>query len=351
MAPYFEKKLIELLPPLYRERDATGDLEAFLGIPAAALDELKEHIDRFPDLFDVDRVEARFLPLLGEIVGHRFDPLSDADTQRREIREAIETYRRKGTLPAIGRALADHGWRGRIEETFRQALRLNRRAVVGRSKLPGSIYSLGAYRVESDTVIPGLRGRLAFHHPAGTRAFFLQWLALLMSVGVEVEALSKERVRRIALGHLHETFVLGNNTLNGSHRLTRTEKTWGLWWVTAGTALLHEVERAGVCIRRWHGRNPRFRLNGSSLNGEQLPNVWVSERKLAICCVVDTQPGPTQPPTFIRLAGQDLNRARLNRSAPACTVQFRQRDDYAEAQAGFEAAANLITVTQWPMAA
>ena len=351
MAPYFEKKLIELLPPLYRERDETGDLEAFLGIPAAALDELKEHIDRFPDLFDVDRCDARFLPLLGEIVGHRFEPLSDADTQRREIREAIEIYRRKGALPAIGRALADHGWSGRIEETFRQALRLNRRAVVGRSKLPGSIYSLGAYRVESDTVIPGLRERLASHHPAGTRAFFLQWLALLMSARSEFEVVSKERVRRIALGHLHETFVLGNNALNGSHRLTRTEKTWGLWWVTAGTALLHEVERAGVCIRRWHGRNPKFKLNGSALNGEQLPNVWISERRLAICCVVATQPGPTQPPTFFRLAGQDLNRARLNRSAPACTVQFRQKDDYAAAKVGFTAAANLFTVTQWPVAA
>ena len=351
MAPYFEKKLMELLPPLYRERDETGDLEAFLKVPATALDELKEHIDRFPDLFDVDRCDARFLPLLGDLVGHRFDPLADADTQRREIREAIEIYRRKGTLPAIGRALADHGWRGRIEETFRQALRLNRRAVVGHSKLPGAIYSLGAYRVESDTVTPGLRERLAFHHPAGTRVFFLQCLALLMSVGVEVEAFSKERVRRIALGHLHETFVLGNNTLNGSHRLTRTEKTWGLWGVTAGTALLHEVEWAGVCIRRWHGRNPRFRLNGSVLNGEQLPNVWISERRLAICCVVDTRAAPTPAAPFIRLAGQNLNRSRLNRSTSACAVQFRQKDDYAEAQAGFSAAANLFTVTQWPVAA
>ena len=351
MAPYFDKKLIELLPPLYKERDETGDLEAFLKIPATALDELKDHIDRFGDLFDVDRCEARFLPLLGEVVGHRFDPKTDAETQRREIREAIEIYRRKGTLPAIGRALADHGWSGRIEETFRQALRLNRRAVVGRSKLPGSIYSLGAYRVESDTVTPGLRDRLTFHHQAGTRVFFLQWLALLMSVESEAEVSSKERVRRIGLGHLHETFVVGSNALNGSHRLTRTRKTWGLWWITAGTRLLHEVARAGVCIRRWHGRHPRFRLNAGTLNAEQLPNVWVSERKLAICCVVETRPKPIPAPTFIRLAGQDLNRARLSRSAPRCTVQFRQKDDYAEARAGFAAAANLFTVTQWPAAA
>ena len=351
MAPYFEKKLIELLPPLYRERDETGDLEAFLRIPATALDELKDYIDRFGDLFDVDRCDTRFLPLLSEVVGHRFNPQADAETQRREIREAIEIYRRKGTLPAIGRTLAEDGWSGRIEETFRQALRLNRRGVVGRSKLPGTIYSLGAYRVESDRVTLGLRDRLRFHHPGGTRVFFRQWLALLMSVESEVEVFSKERVRRIGLGNLDETFVVGHNALNGSHRLTRINKTWGLWWVTAGATLLHEVERAGVCIRRWHGRSPRFRLNGSTLNGEQLPNVWVSERKLAICCEIETRPRPTPAPTFIRLAGQDLNQARLNCSAPACRAGFRQKDDYAEARAGFAAAVNLFTVTQWPVAA
>ena len=351
MAPYFEKNLVELLPPLYKERDETGDLEAFLGIPATVLDELKEHIDRFPDLFDVNRCDPRFLPLLGEVVGHRFDRQADAEAQRRDIREATEIYRRKGTLPAIGRALADHGWSGRIEETFRQALRLNRRGVVGRSKLPGRVYSLGAYRLASATVTPGLRDRLRFHHPAGTRVFFRQWLALLLSMESEVEVFSKERVRRIGFGHLHETFVVGNNVLNGSHRLTRTVKTWGLWWVTAGTTLLHEVARAGVSIRRWHGRNPKFRLNGSALNAEQLPNVWISERKLAVCCVVETRSRPTPSTVFIRLGGQDLNRARLNRSAPACTVQFRQKDDYGEARAGFAAAANLFTVTQWPAAA
>ena len=172
-----------------------------------------------------------------------------------------------------------------------------------------------------------------------------------MSVESEVEVFSKERVRRIGFGHLHETFVVGNNVLNGSHRLTRTVKTWGLWWVTAGTTLLHEVARAGMCIRRWHGRNPRFQLNGSALNAELLLNVWISGRKLAVCCVVETRSKPTPAAPYMRLAGQDLNRARLNRSAPACTVAFRQKDDCAEAQAGFTAAANLFTVTQWPAAA
>ncbi len=63
MASYFGKKLIDLLPPLYLERDGSGDLQTFLNVPATSLDELKELIDRFPELFDVDRCEDRFLPL------------------------------------------------------------------------------------------------------------------------------------------------------------------------------------------------------------------------------------------------------------------------------------------------
>lgn len=61
MAGYFENKLFDLLPPLYRIKDETGDLAAFLKVPAASLDDLKELIERFPDIFDVDRCDPRYL--------------------------------------------------------------------------------------------------------------------------------------------------------------------------------------------------------------------------------------------------------------------------------------------------
>ena len=76
-----------------------------------------------------------------------------APTQRRLIREAVEIYRRKGTIPAISRSLTDIGWQGGIEETFHKALRLNRCSLVGHSKLPGLIYSLGVCRIESDNIV------------------------------------------------------------------------------------------------------------------------------------------------------------------------------------------------------
>ena len=351
MDAYFEKKLVELLPPLYRERDETGDLESFLKVPAATLDELKELMDRLPELFDVERCEHRWLPYLGEVVGHRFDPRGDADRQRRQIREAIEIYRHKGTLPALGRALIDLEWRGRIEETYRQALRLNRRSVVGRAKLPGTIFSLGAYRVESDHVVPGLRDGLRFHHPTGTRAFFRQWLILLLSLELGAEPLTARQIQRVCFGQVHETFVVGRNALNSDYHLTRRVKTWDRWSITSATALLQEIERAGVALRRWETRTPRFRVNTGALNDERLPNLWASERKLAVSCGIETRPHEGPSATVIRLSGQRLNRARLDRSTPACTVEFRKKDHYAPAQAGFEAAANLFTATRWPTTA
>lgn len=350
MGAYFEKNLIELLPALYRERDEAGDLETFLKLPAASLDELKELMDRLPEIFDVDRCESRWLPYLGELVGHRFDPRGNATRQRRLIREAIEIYRRKGSLPAIERVLADLGWRGRVEETFRQALRLNRRAMVGRAKLPGTIYSLGVYRVESDDVVPELRDSLRFHHPAGTRAFFRQWLILLLSLDLDAQLLTGRQIRRVCLGHVHETFVVGHNVLNSDQHLTRKVKTWDLWSITGVTTLLADIEHAVVCLRRWDARPPHFRLNRGDLNDQRLPNLWISGRNYAVCCEIDTRP-PRPPAVVIRLARQNLNRARLNRSASVCTVEFRQKDDYAPARAGFETAANLFTVTQWPAAA
>ncbi|MBT8340730.1 MAG: hypothetical protein HKP58_12520 [Desulfatitalea sp.] len=350
MSSYFDKNLIELLPALYRESDETGDLETFLKIPAATLDEIKLLIDRFPEIFDVDRCEDRFLPFLGEIVGHCFDPFTDTAVQRRLIREAVEIYRRKGTIPAVGRSLNAVGWQGRIEETFRKALRLNRRSTVGRAKLPGMIYSLGVYRIESDNIVQGVRAGLDFHHPAGTKVFFLQWLSSLLSMESDFEAAIKKVVEGVCLGHLHETFVVNHNALNTDYHLTRKNKTWGLWRITHGTTLMQDVEHAAVCISRWHGRRRQFRLNTANLNDERLPNLWISERRAAFCCEIETKLQETPAGVFIRLAGQDLNRSRLNRSTSACKVKFRQKDDYAEALSGFDSAANLFTVTQWPTA-
>ena len=50
--------------------------------------------------------------------------------------------------------------------------------------------------------------------------------------------------------------MVSHNALNTDYHLTRKNKTWGLWRITDGTTLLQDIERAAVCVTRWHGRPP-----------------------------------------------------------------------------------------------
>lgn len=339
--------LIDLLPPLYAERDTTGDLRAFLAIPAKSLDELKSLIDSLPDIWNVDACGPRFLPLLAAIVGYSFDSTRDPDTQRREIREIVEQYRRKGTIPAIRRALVNVGWRGEIEETFRGALRLNKRSAIAHAKLPGELYSLGVYRIESRNIVPVIRETLAPQHPAGTRVFFLQWLLSQESMEDDCIAALRRTVALHSTGRIHDVFVVGRRLLNSDHKLTKRQTTWSYWQITYQSTLSQDFERAGVIINRWHGRMQGHKLNGFALNVERLLDVELSERRLQFECDVDTQE-PGAKSVVFRLVRQHLNRSRLAHSTRSCRIVFRQRDLTESAAAGFTAAANLYTVTQWP---
>ena len=66
--------------------------------------------------------------------------------------------------------------------------------------------------------------------------------------------------------------------------------------MTCGSTLDPEIERADVCLERWHGRGDRMRLNTKRLGEKRLQNVWVSERKFA---------GSNGDPTFRQLVGFD----------------------------------------------
>ena len=344
---FFEDKLLDLLPPIYRERDESGDLRAFLAIPAATLDEIKSLIDALPNIWNVDACDPRFLPLLSAAVGYSFDPTRDPDVQRREIHEIVEQYRRKGSIPAIRRALINVGWQGEVEETFRSALRLNRRSMIARAKLPGELYSLGVYRIESRNIVPVIRQTLAPQHPAGTRVFFLQWLLSQDSMENDFIALLRRTVALHSTGRINDAFVVGRRLLNSEHRLTKRQTTWSYWQITHQSTLTQGFESAGVIINRWQGRSLGHRLNGFVLSADSLIGVELSQRRLQLECDVETaEPGPR--PVVFRLVRQHLNRSKLAHSTRSCRFVFRQRDLAGSAAAGFAAAANLYTVTQWP---
>lgn len=347
MSGCFDDKLIDLLPPLYAERDTTGDLRAFLAIPAETLDEIRGLIDRLPDIWNVDACDPQFLPLLAAIVGYSFDETLDPDTQRREIAEIIEHYRRKGSVPAIWRSLTNVGWEGEIDETFRSALRLNKRSITNHAKLPGRIHSLGVYRVECRNLVREVRSALAEHHPAGMKVFFLQWLLSRESMEDDLLAALSRTVSLHSTGRIHDVFVVGRRLLNSDYSLTKRQTTWSHWHITQQSTLRQGFQSAGVIINRWHGRTPGHKLNDFALNAERLLCTELSERRLAFVCDVETEE-PGAKPIVFRLVREHLNRSKLAHSTRSCRVVFRQQDLADSAAAGFSAAANLYTVTQWP---
>lgn len=330
MPSYFEKKLIELLPPLYPIEDESGDLQSFLNVTAPSLDDLKDLIDRFPQIFDVDQFEERFLPHLAGLVGMPFDGTQDPTAQRRRIKEAIPFYQRKGTIPGIQRSLANAGQSVEIEETFRRALRLNSRPSLNGRKLPGRVFSLGVFRVISDSSLDGLREALEFHQPAGTRVFFWQRLWAWASREDELTALNKVFVRRLLLGELNEAFQLNHTPLASCFHLTRKQKVFSVFEMTSGSTLMPDFDYASTCLASWHGRGDRMRLGRKALNTRMLANCWESERKFAKCCEVQARRRPPRPLTPLRLNRGDLNETLLNRSNIECRVRFMQKDYYGE---------------------
>ena len=333
MAPAFEKRLVDLLPPVYLEKDATGDLQTFLRLPGEQLDRLKDLADRFPQIFDVDRCEPRFLPLLAHLAGWPFDPTKGTAPQRRAIREAVEFYRRKSTIPAMRRSLVDLGWDGWIEETFRGAFRLNRRGRLNTKRLPGEVYSYGVYRVHSNAPTAGVREALRVHHPAGTRAFFLTNLQMTGELESELEAFTKRIVWLLATARLREVFTLNRSRLNGPDPLTTGDENPAVMLATRSDFARQGFERAAVCLHRWHARGRGIRLNQSRLNAERFAYAWVSERVAAFCCKIEVDDPLPPIPVALRLNVDRLNRALVGGlRVPDCRVHFRKRDFFAEAE-------------------
>lgn len=328
MSDWFKDNLLGLLPPLYEHNDEAGDLRTFLSLPAGTLDELKQAIDDFPTIFDVDHCDERFLPLLARLVGLEVDGTCSPDCQRRRVREAVEIYRRKGTIPAIERDFNALGWQGELQETFRSALRLNARSRLSKAKLLGLVFSLGVFRVLCLNQTEGLRDALVFHHPAGTRCFWLQFLLEWIEGGAMLDFEHANAVRRIVLAFLDETFVLGHSSLGSCRHLTNKQKAWELLQLTSTTEMIPEIDRAAVKVSRFHGRQNRMRLNHRTLNDWRLPYTRVGEDRVSFCTPIYTGrdfEGDVLESGF-GLGESHLNLKSLTHGETELRYCFRQKD-------------------------
>lgn len=157
-----------LLPEVYAASDTSGDLDILLSVVALTLDELRSRVAGIPKLASPKDCSPNFLAYLAALVGAEYDPQANPVPQRQRIREAVERYRRNGTVQAMGRELHGLGWDGEVVETFRKILRLNHRARLGRQKLPGHKYNHGIYGVTEPLGIDEFVKIVLKHQPAGT---------------------------------------------------------------------------------------------------------------------------------------------------------------------------------------
>ena len=97
--------LWRMLPKHNRRQDTTGDLRRFIACLQEVTDLLLSDIDRFADLYDIERAPERFVDLILHDLGNPFAFELDLGAKRRLAASLVDMYRLKGTAPGIVRAV------------------------------------------------------------------------------------------------------------------------------------------------------------------------------------------------------------------------------------------------------
>ena len=95
----------KMLPQYNRRADATGDLGRWVACLQEVTDGLLADVDRFSDLFDLERAPEPFLDAILQDLGNPFPFDLDALGKRRLASVLVEMYRQKGTAPGIRNAI------------------------------------------------------------------------------------------------------------------------------------------------------------------------------------------------------------------------------------------------------
>jgi phage tail-like protein len=94
-----------MLPKHNRRDDQTGDLFRFIACLQEVTDLLLADVDRWPDIFDLERAPEAFLDLILRDLGNPFPFELDAMGKRRLASVLVEMYRQKGTAKGIQNAI------------------------------------------------------------------------------------------------------------------------------------------------------------------------------------------------------------------------------------------------------
>ena len=112
---WFQNNIVKYLPAEFWARDddeTEGDqaLHYFTQTIALTLDEIKQAVDEFTNLIDVDTCPANYLRAIADFLDY---PLEDRDTiaeRRHQLKNAIYWYRKKGAVPAFEAILYAFGF-------------------------------------------------------------------------------------------------------------------------------------------------------------------------------------------------------------------------------------------------
>ncbi len=94
-----------MLPRHNRRTDDTGDLRRFIACLQEVIDLLLAEVDRYPDIFDLERAPEGFLDLILRDLGNPFPFELDELGKRRLASVLVEMYRQKGTAIGIENAI------------------------------------------------------------------------------------------------------------------------------------------------------------------------------------------------------------------------------------------------------
>ncbi len=97
--------LWSMLPKHNRRADVTGDLARFIACLQEVLDLLLAEVDRFPDIFDLERAPAPFLDLVLRDLGNPFPFDLDELGKRRLASVLVQMYQQKGTAVGVRNAV------------------------------------------------------------------------------------------------------------------------------------------------------------------------------------------------------------------------------------------------------
>lgn len=93
--------MYEHLPAMMRYRDENEHLKNLISVLAEGLVGIREDVENFVQLVDVDNCPAEMLPHLGAMLGFEFPYDLPEDQQRNFIRSIVSLYRVKGTPMAL----------------------------------------------------------------------------------------------------------------------------------------------------------------------------------------------------------------------------------------------------------